>query len=161
MGQYHSIYNKTKKEMLTAHAMDSGSKLLEWGRGNGYMAAGLAVLLCNSNGRGGGDLCIPYNIKNNQESLQAILNEIQGRWAGDEIVVQGDYAEEKDPAFISEQEQDEYKNISTQVLTALCIDASIREELLEESPTANDKQKDIAKKIGALNMRKNGFQERK
>jgi hypothetical protein len=40
-----------------------------------------------------------------------------GRWAGDSIVVQGDYAEEGDPAFISDVM--DYKDISADVANLL------------------------------------------
>jgi hypothetical protein len=59
-------------------------------------------LVTNSNGRGGGDV----------EDHPLI-----GSWAGDSIVVQGDYAEESDPAFISNTY--DYEDITKQVLELL------------------------------------------
>jgi hypothetical protein len=79
MGQYHLVLNKTKKEFIHAHKLNSGLKLCEQ---IGYFkspSTALFLLLANSNGRGGGDV--------NDHSYV-------GRWAGDEIVVQGDYADE-------------------------------------------------------------------
>jgi hypothetical protein len=35
-----------------------------------------------------------------------------GSWAGDRIVIQGDYAEEGDQGFISDQEIEGYRDIS-------------------------------------------------
>lgn len=84
MGQYHYIINLTKKEYLHPHKFHDGLKLLEFGAsGYGTMLA-LAVLLSNSPNRGGGDL--------NSDDV-----EWYGRWAGDRIVIAGDYAEPGDP----------------------------------------------------------------
>jgi hypothetical protein len=87
MGQYYKIVNLTKREYLEPHAFDEGAKLLEFGcSGSGTMTA-LAVLLANSNGRGGGDL----------NGVPEDFPVKPGRWAGDRIVVAGDYAEATDP----------------------------------------------------------------
>ena len=101
MGQYHQVYNKTKKESLHAHKLELGLKLWEQVGFAGSTADILFALLSNSNGRGGGDLD---------------ENEVIGRWAGDEIVVQGDYAEEGDPGYIPEAQLAEYTDISKLVL---------------------------------------------
>lgn len=114
MGQYHGAYNLTKKEYIGPHALCSGAKLMEWGMGDGYMGMALALLLSNSNGRGGGDLYIEQEFDNEtcdsipltgyKAELQGMIDAISGRWAGDKIVVQGDYAEKGDPGFISKKE---------------------------------------------------------
>lgn len=97
MGQYHMVYNKDKREYLHAHHMDMGLKLWEQIGFTASMSDALFLLVTNSNGRGGGDVpdhsCI-------------------GRWAGDSIVVQGDYAEEGDKGFISDAEIETYTDIS-------------------------------------------------
>lgn len=80
MGQYHKVVNLTKQEWLSTYYFDDGAKLLEFGAsGNGTMFA-LAVLLSDSPDRGGGD-------------LHTTDREWYGRWAGDNIVVAGDYAD--------------------------------------------------------------------
>lgn len=104
MGQYHKVYNIDKKEMLHGHDLDNGLKLLEQIGWAGSTSTAVFLLLANSNGRGGGDA--PYH-------------PLIGRWAGDRIVVQGDYAEPGDPAYIEEDELDKYINISPQVLELL------------------------------------------
>ena len=77
MGQYYLVTNVSKKEFIHPHKFGDGLKLLEFGcSANGTMTA-LAVLLSHGNGRGGGDL--------HSE------NEIIGSWAGDRIVISGDY----------------------------------------------------------------------
>lgn len=103
MGQYHTICNKTKKEKLNAHALDNGLKLCEQTGWDGSTSTILMCLLSNSNGRGGGDFSGEEVYKHN------------GRWAGDEIVVQGDYAEVGDPAYISEEELATYTDISSEL----------------------------------------------
>lgn len=122
MGQYFAIYNLDKKERLSAIA--SGVKLWEISS-DSYTMMSLSVLLANSNGRGGGDLNVEvdYDKKTfkqkptlSQRVALAAVDAISGRWAGDRIVFQGDYAEEGDPAFIAETENFED-------ITQKCIDA--------------------------------------
>ena len=104
MGQYHVLYNTDKKEYVHAHRIDNGLKLLEQVGFEKSTSTALFLLVANSNGRGGGDA-------NNHELI--------GRWAGDRIVVQGDYAEDGDQAYISDAERETYTDISAQVLDLL------------------------------------------
>jgi len=104
MGQYHVLYNTDKKEYVHAHRIDNGLKLLEQVGFEKSTSTALFLLVANSNGRGGGD---------------ANDHELIGRWAGDRIVVQGDYAEEGDQAYISDAERQTYTDISAQVLDLL------------------------------------------
>lgn len=97
MGQYHSVYNLDKKERIHAHDINNGLKLMEqvgWGR---CTASAVWLLLANSNGRGGGD---------------APEHALIGHWAGDRLLVQGDYAQEGDPAYTSPEELEQFINIS-------------------------------------------------
>lgn len=122
MGQYHLIYNKTKKEYFKV----GGAKL--WEQAHSATAAALLLLLSNSNGRGGGDFMVDIKkrdpktykaIPNKKENeLLDIIGAIQGRWAGDSLVVQGDYAEENDTAYI-DKDDESYTSITTIVLKAL------------------------------------------
>lgn len=100
MGQYHKAYNLTKKEFIHAHGIGNGLKLMEQIGFEGSTADAVFLLLANSNGRGGGD---------------AEPHSLIGQWAGDQIVVQGDYAKDTDPGFLSEEELEGYENISEQV----------------------------------------------
>jgi hypothetical protein len=90
--------------------------------------AGLAILLANSNGRGGGDLRSD--------------NPIIGSWAGDRIVIAGDYAEIGDAceAYVkkniydlcSDNAGDDHptmKNISADVINALMDDPYLAADL--------------------------------
>lgn len=100
MGQYHVVYNTTKKEYVHAHRIDNGLKLVEQVGWMGSTSTALFLLLANSNGRGGGDAPDHHMI---------------GRWAGDRIVIQGDYAEPGDQAFISERRLKNFTDISSDV----------------------------------------------
>jgi len=94
MGQYYIILNLDKKQYLRPWNFGDGAKLLEFGTsGNGVML-GLAILLSDGNDRGGGDLRVPENAPEE-------LNSLIGSWAGDRIVVSGDYAD--DGKFLSRQ----------------------------------------------------------
>lgn len=100
MGQYHILYNLDKKEYIHAHHIGNGLKLMEQCGYGKSTATGLWLLLANSNGRGGGD---------------ARHHPMIGRWAGDRILVQGDYARETDTNYQSYKELDNYTDISVQV----------------------------------------------
>ena len=102
MGQYHKLYNIDKREYVHGHRIDNGLKLLEQVGHVKSTSTALFLLVANSNGRGGGD---------------AEPHRMVGRWAGDRIVVQGDYAEPTDRAFIADTES--FADISADVLSML------------------------------------------
>ena len=80
MGQYYKVVNTTKGEVMTPHAFGSGAKLMEFSSDGQSIMQGLAILLADGNNRGGGDLRSD--------------NPLVGSWAGDNIVITGDYADE-------------------------------------------------------------------
>jgi hypothetical protein len=113
MGQYYKIVNIKKKQYITPHTFGDGAKLMEFSMSANGVLAGLAILLADGNGRGGGDL--------HSE------NDIVGSWAGDNIVVAGDYAD--GGKFVKEADRNLYclatnegEDISIKVLDALCDD---------------------------------------
>ena len=119
MGQYYKIVNIKKKEYITPHIFGDGAKLMEFSMSANGVLAGLAILLADGNGRGGGDL--------NSES------DIVGSWAGDNIVIAGDYADTG--KFVKDPEQTLYNiaseegvDISLKVLDALFDDRYYFEE---------------------------------
>lgn len=120
MGQYYVIVNLDKKQFLHPHKCGDGLKLLEFGcSANGTLTA-LAILLADGNNRGGGDL----------HSEHPII----GTWAGDRIVVAGDYADEG--KFIDRSDctlyriaSDEYQDISRQALRAMADDCYLAEDM--------------------------------
>lgn len=104
MGQYHKLYNLDKKEYVHAHNIDNGLKLMEQCGFEKCTASALWLLVANSNDRGGGD---------------AKPHPMVGRWAGDRIVVQGDYSEPNDPGYKTPEELNTFTDISTSVLDML------------------------------------------
>jgi hypothetical protein len=84
MGQYHLIVNLDKREYLEPYAFGEYSKLMEFGNESQGTLTALAVLLARDNGKGAGDLFPPLD----SEDVELI-----GSWAGDRIVVTGDYGE--------------------------------------------------------------------
>lgn len=96
----------------------SGSKLMEFSSDGMSIMQGLAILLSDGNGRGGGDL--------------RSENPIVGSWAGDSIVIAGDYADEG--KFIENEElnlyqvSQRYEDISFKVIEALCDDPWWKEQ---------------------------------
>ena len=103
MGQYHKVYNLDKCESLHAHKIGNGLKLLEQ-CGPDFpcptTSDAVWLLLANSNGRGGGD---------------APHHSFIGRWAGDRLLVQGDYAREGDQGYVTKAALDAYTDISEPV----------------------------------------------
>lgn len=77
MGQYYVVANITKQEYLEPHDFGDGVKLMEFASSSRGTLRGLAVLLASGNGLGGGDL----------RSSHPLV----GSWAGDRIVIAGDY----------------------------------------------------------------------
>jgi hypothetical protein len=125
MGQYHYVVNLDKKEFLHPHKFNDGLKIREFGCSSDGTMTGLALLLSNSgNGRGGGDF-------NHGESLDWL-----GRWAGDRIVIAGDYAkpgdkcesEEPDNTIYGQCDGDTYVDISYDVVRELVKGHNIRTE---------------------------------
>ena len=113
MGQYYKIVNIKKKQYITPHIFGDGSKLMEFSMSANGVLTGLAILLADGNGRGGGDL--------------GSENDIVGSWAGDNIVIAGDYAD--DGKFVKDADRNLYhvasnegEDISLKVLDALCDD---------------------------------------
>jgi hypothetical protein len=103
---------------------NDGMKLMEFGMSAGGTLTALAVLLADGNGRGGGDL--------------HSANPIIGSWAGDPIVVAGDYGDEgkflpadKSDMTLYDVAADEGKDISHLVLDALMEDRWFREDFIK------------------------------
>jgi hypothetical protein len=106
MGQYHTTYNLDKEEFIHPHRIDNGLKLYEQVGWIGSTSTALFALLANSNGRGGGDF--PQH-------------DLIGHWAGDRILVQGDYAEPGDNGYVDPKVLETFTDISAQVVDMLKI----------------------------------------
>lgn len=100
MGQYHTLYNITKKQKVSGHGLGCGIKLLEQIGDPHSTSIALFLLIANSNGRGGGD---------------AEPHGLIGSWAGDQVVIQGDYAEDDDPSYLSPEQLEEFDDVSNAV----------------------------------------------
>lgn len=111
MGQYYVVANPDKREFLHPHRFGSGLKLMEFSGDAQSVMQAVAVLLADGNNRGGGDL----------RSNDPII----GSWAGDRVVVAGDYAD--DGRFLDEGEEGnlfsfamaEFEDISDKVIQAI------------------------------------------
>lgn len=138
MGQYYKIVNIKKKQYITPHTFGDGAKLMEFSMSANGVLAGLAILLADGNGRGGGDL--------HSE------NDIVGSWAGDNIVVAGDYADEG--KFVKEADRNLYclatnegEDISIKVLEALFDDQYFFSEFRKNARTMDEVQDLIKRKL--------------
>lgn len=106
MGQYHILANLDTKEFVRL----GGAKQYEHTFYNGDLAHAMYLLTMTSPGRGGGDW---------------VVTPMSGRWAGDRVVILGDYTEDSDlPKYphASQAYSDFLKNgeeISMQVYEAL------------------------------------------
>lgn len=110
MGQYYIAVNLDKREFIKPHDFGDGAKLLEFACSTEGMMMALAVLLADGNNRGGGDL----------RSDDPIV----GSWAGDRIVIAGDYADKgkftADPdSSLYRDARESFKNISAPVAAAI------------------------------------------
>ncbi len=111
MGQYHKLVNVDKKEVVHPHSLGLGLKQWEHiGDFNGSLPDAMYILMMTSPVRGGGDL--PQT-------------EISGRWAGDRVLVLGDYTEDSDVPSIpnlgslyGESDTDAYTDITDMVAKA-------------------------------------------
>jgi hypothetical protein len=118
MGQYYKIVNVDKKEYLKPWTFNDGAKLLEFGCSSFSSLTALSILLADGNGRGGGDFMVE--------------DKLVGSWAGDRIVIAGDYADEG--KFIEVEKQ-------------------VREKLIKDGNNSNlysfaeEHFKDISKKV--------------
>jgi hypothetical protein len=103
MGQYYVIVNVTKKQFIDPHSFGDGAKLLEFCSSTEGMLLALSALLADGNGRGGGDIfCSQYRkeeAKYFKKKIKTFPNvtkfnsSLIGSWAGDRIVIAGDYAD--------------------------------------------------------------------
>ena len=129
MGQYYLVVNVDKQQYIDPHRCGDGAKLLEFASTGCGMMACLAILLADGNGRGGGDL----------RSEDPII----GSWAGDRIVISGDYSDEgkfvegkfvegADSLNLYNFAQENFEDISDAVIVALCDDHYAGEEIREK-----------------------------
>lgn len=81
MGQYHKLVNLDKKEVVEPAGLGFGAKQYEHTGVEGSLSDAIYLLVMSSPNSGGGDW---------------LPTDISGRWAGDRVVVLGDYTRDKD-----------------------------------------------------------------
>ncbi len=140
IGQYYIIANLDRKEYLSTHPFNSGSKLLEFSLDSCGPLTGLAVLLADGCGRGGGDL--RYFQEVDGVDTEVDQDPIVGCWKGDRIVVAGDYADAgqygveagpEDNIYESARKDgSDWRDISAEVIEAMAAgDSYLKSRLLE------------------------------
>tara|TARA_R100000734_G_C3303039_1_gene93541 strand:+ start:481 stop:984 length:504 start_codon:yes stop_codon:yes gene_type:complete len=122
MGQYYKVFNKTKKEYLNPHSFGNGLKLMEFTSDGKGLLQCLSLLLAEGNGRGGGD----------HPSKSPLI----GSWSGDQITIQGDYAD--DTIWDQLQKKDHEGNKNPKYVKWTDISMDIYRVLLEDSWIALD-----------------------
>jgi hypothetical protein len=91
MGQYHILVNYDKKEIVETYGLGLGAKQVEQlGAFKGTIADAMYLLVMTSPARGGGDLP---------------MTSVSGRWAGDRVMIVGDYTEDSDVPSIPNASQ--------------------------------------------------------
>ena len=135
MGQYFIPVNLDKKEFIMPHKLASGLKLWEQLAGSGVGQALVILQAAHREQRGGGDL----DLKENWHGPERVMSEYPtspgpmpedyatvarrtiGRWAGDRVVLVGDYAEDSDlpeyPNFskLYSEAQDNWEDVTDDV----------------------------------------------
>jgi hypothetical protein len=107
MGQYHSLINIDKKEIVDPHGLGLGAKQLEHLGFQGSLSDALYLLMMTSPQRGGGDLPITL---------------MSGHWRGDRVLVFGDYTTQKDVPFMDLEKEnplEQYSDITPMVSEAM------------------------------------------
>lgn len=126
MGQYYKIVNLDKMQYLHPHKFNEGLKLMEFSCSTPGTMTALALLLADGNGRGGGDM----------RSDSPLI----GSWAGNRIVVAGDYADPGRYWYGDNQQQvpletnlysfaaENFEDISLKILPVMMEDDYVAEE---------------------------------
>jgi len=142
MGQYYYAVNLDKRQYIHPHKCGDGAKLMEFATSSLGMMSCLAILLADGNGRGGGDM--------------RSQNRLIGSWAGDRIVIAGDYAD--DGKFIPEKgypgvpsfegnlnsyAAETFDDISIKIMRVLAEDTWIRQEIQSRRWLGSVKKEEI------------------
>jgi len=117
MGQYFQIANLDKKQVINPMTFGDGFKLMEFGCSRNGTMTGLALLLRQSTGSGGGDF----------HGVEA--HPVVGSWAGDRIAIVGDYDDSK---LWEAFDTSVWCDVSVDVVVAMCADPYVREELAND-----------------------------
>lgn len=155
MGQYFVAVNKTKKEFICPWCVGGCAKLWEWAA-NPW--GGLfTILLRQSDATGGGDYgagppkIINLDSKMTGEELTTMIGKLSnegdsftaghsivGSWAGDHVVLVGDY----DSSGLFKKAFSKYRNVSEDVVTAWNVFMDIEEMQLAYNSSCSCRQTD-------------------
>lgn len=138
MGQYYRLVNLDKEQYLDPHHCGDWAKLMELASSGCGMLACLAILLADGNGKGGGDLG-HYDV--NTGRYDSADDPMIGSWAGDRIVLCGDYSDpdtwvktstEEDPRRnLYEHAGQHFTDVSAHAVKAICRDSYMRQRFTE------------------------------
>lgn len=103
MGQYYMVVNLERREYLNPLRFGNGCKVREFGFSSYGVMSALAILLAKSSEIAGGG---------------EFDSEITGAWAGNRIVIIGDY----DESGLYQRLNDDYVDVSSEVLRVMMQD---------------------------------------
>lgn len=109
MGQYFAAMNPDKQEFVCPWCIGGGAKLWEWAANP--QGAIFCLLLRRSDEGGGGDFYGYRQGCGEGGAIQCPVSPIAGRWAGDRVVLVGDY----DSSNLWDQ-RTSFRNISREVV---------------------------------------------
>lgn len=108
MGQYFTAVNLDKKEYVCPWCVSGVAKLWEWAANT--WGAIFVLLLRKSDEGGGGDYCGYHNGCDEGGPIRCPKNRLVGSWAGDRVVLVGDY--DSSQLWDDVYEHRKYRNIS-------------------------------------------------
>jgi hypothetical protein len=117
MGQYYIIANTLQREFIHPHVFGAGLKHMEIASSSSLMYA-MSLLIVQSDSLGGGDWGSIYPSARDDHP-------IVGKWAGDPIMMVGDY----DASGLYDEARNSYTDVSMPVFAAMCRDSYWRQKL--------------------------------
>ena len=109
MGQYFKAVNTDKREYVCPWCIGGGAKLWEWAANT--QGSIFTLLLRKSDEGGGGDYYGYHRGCGEGGAIQCPVSPIAGRWAGDRVVLVGDYDSSGLYGSLTE-----YRNISQELV---------------------------------------------
>ena len=137
MGQYFKAVNIDKKEYVCPWCMHGGAKLWEWAANT--QGAVFTLLLRKSDGSGGGDY-YGYRRGYDEGSPVPEHDAIVGRWAGDRVMLVGDYDSSK-----LWDDLPQFRNVTEELVDAWNSFIDLADKKLDYSPCSGCRDPDKAK----------------
>jgi hypothetical protein len=126
MGQYFKAVNLDKKEYVCPWCLSGGAKLWEW---SANTQGSIFTLLLRKSSEGGGGDFHGYHNGHGEGTPVKHPDAIAGRWAGDRVILIGDYDESGLWFQLAS-----YRNISRQLVDTWNPYISLKDKLLEWNP---------------------------